>query len=226
MKHPSLAVNLSVSHVFNGMGNRMSDLGPDGEDVCRMLRAREGDREAFAALIGRHRGRVEAFLYRLLGDRQRAEDGAQEVFLRLWLARHRYEPRARFTTFLYQVARNYWLNEIRKDRSRPVEIAGVAPDREPGDGLGSGTLARLAAPAAAEPHTVLFASYRRWRIRQAIAELPEGLRLVFVLGHLEGCRLAEIAEILEIPVGTVKSRMHAAVRRLRARLGPEEESMP
>lgn len=193
------------------------------EDDRLMLRAREGDREAFAALIGRRRARVEAFLYRLSGDRQKAEDGAQEVFLRLWLARHRYEPRARFSTFLYQVARNYWLNQVRKERSRPVEVEGLAPDGEEG---APGAFARLAAPAAHDPRAMLFASYRRWQIRQAIAELPEGLRLVFVLGHLEGCRFSEIAEILEIPIGTVKSRMHAAVRRLRARLGTDEESTP
>jgi RNA polymerase sigma-70 factor (ECF subfamily) len=193
-----------------------------------MCRARDGDIEAFALLVGHHRARVERFLYRLFWDRQRAEDGAQEVFLRLWLARHRYEPRAPFTTMLYQVARNYWLNEARRARSRPVEIdtgatdddhAGV--DRPPGGGRA--LLDRLAAPAADEPHAQLFERYRQWRIRQAIARLPKGHRLVFVLAHLEGRRQAEIAAILEIPIGTVKSRLHAAVRLLRGWLRAEEE---
>jgi RNA polymerase sigma-70 factor (ECF subfamily) len=206
----------------------MSELPPEPEDVCLMCRARDGDIEAFALLVGHHRARVERFLYRLSWDRQKAEDGAQEVFLRLWLARRRYEPRAPVTTLLYQMARNYWLNEARKARSRPVEIdEGETRDDPAGaarrEGAGGALLDRLAAPAAGEPHSRLFEQYRQWRIRQAIARLPEGHRLVFVLAHLEGRRQAEIAAILEIPVGTVKSRMHAAVRLLRGWLQAEEE---
>jgi RNA polymerase sigma-70 factor, ECF subfamily len=210
----------------------------DEEDTGLMCRARDGDVEAFARLVGRHRERVEGFLYRLFWDRGKAEDGAQEVFLRLWLARHRYQPRARFTTFLYQVAHNYWLNELRKARARPVEVAwceepepagdpGVRlrtrPDGGPGSPRGAPRLPP--APAATEPHYQLFLRYRQWRIRDAIARLPEPHRLVFVLGHLEGRRIAETAEILGIPEGTVKSRMHTAVRLLRGWLGPEEQEV-
>jgi RNA polymerase sigma-70 factor (ECF subfamily) len=195
------------------------------EDTRLMCRARDGDVEAFALLVGRHRASVEGFLHRLCGDRGKAEDGAQEVLLRLWLARHRYQPRARFTTFLYQVAQNYWLNELRKARARPVEV-GWCEEPEP-DGFGDrAALPRLPpAPAATEPHSHLFLRYRQWRIREAIARLPEMHRLVFVLGHLEGRRIAEMAEILGIPEGTVKSRMHTAVRLLRGWLGPEEHEV-
>jgi RNA polymerase sigma-70 factor (ECF subfamily) len=199
---------------------------PDEEDIGLMCRARDGDVEAFTRLVGRHRERVEGFLYRLFWDREKAEDGAQEVFLRLWLARHRYQPRARFTTFLYQVAHNYWLNELRKARARPVEVSWNEkpdPDGGPGDPRGAPRLPP--APAASEPHYQLFLRYRQWRIREAIARLPEPHRLVFVLGHLEGRRIAEMAEILGIPEGTVKSRMHTAVRLLRGWLGPEEQEV-
>lgn len=178
-----------------------------------MCRAREGDVEAFAQLVAGHRRRVESFLYRLFWSHDKAEDGAQEVFLRLWMARRRYEPRARFTTFLYQVARNYWLDEARKARVRP-EVEWPQ-GRE-------GAL-NVPAPEALEPYHQLFLRYRQWRIREAIARLPEIYRVVFVLGHLEERKLAEIAEILEIPLGTVKSRMHAAVRMLRAWLIEEDE---
>src|SRR5438105_306634 len=87
-----------------------------------MSRTREGDMDAFSHLFGRHRDRVEAFLFRLFWDREKAEDGAQEVFLRLWVSRGRYQPRARFTTFLFQVAHNYWLDQLRKAGARPVEV--------------------------------------------------------------------------------------------------------
>jgi RNA polymerase sigma-70 factor (ECF subfamily) len=173
--------------------------------------------DAFARLYSRHRERVEAFLFRLFWEREKAEDGAQEVFLRLWLARERYQPRARFTTFLFQVAHNYWLDQLRKTGSRPVEVSLT---EEPDSRSRRPT---LRAPAATEPHHQLFLRYQQWSIRQAIARLPEGHQAVFVLVHLEGRRLAEVAEILEIPVGTVKSRMHAAVRLLRGWLAPEEE---
>jgi RNA polymerase sigma-70 factor (ECF subfamily) len=193
----------------------------EDDDAGLMCRARDGDVEAFALLVRRHRGRVEGFLHRLSADRGKAEDGAQEVFLRLWLARHRYQPRARFTTLLYQVAQNYWLNELRRTRARPVEVAWCE-EPEPDGFRHRAALPRLPpAPAATEPHSHLFLRYRQWRIREAIARLPEMHRLVFVLGHLEGHRIAEMAEILGIPEGTVKSRMHTAVRLLRGWLGPE-----
>lgn len=187
------------------------------EDTSLMCRAREGDVEAFTRLVERHRKRVEGFLYRLFWDRGKAEDGAQEVFLRLWLARGRYQPTGRFTTFLYQVARNYWLDEARKSRVRPAEVALPEDDGLPGS-------TRLpAGPASLEPHTHLFQRYRQRQIREAIAALPATHRIVFVLAHLEDRKLTEIADILQIPVGTVKSRLHAAVRALRRRLGAEWE---
>src|SRR3954464_8178768 len=71
------------------------DRTAEAEDVRLMCRAREGDVRAFSSLFSRHRERVEAFLFRLFWDREKAEDGAQEVFLRLWMSRCRYEPRAR-----------------------------------------------------------------------------------------------------------------------------------
>ena len=172
---------------------------------------------AFSCLFGRHRERVEAFLFRLFWDREKAEDGTQEVFLRLWMSRGRYEPRARFTTFLFQVAHNHWLDQLRKSGARPVEVDLT------GEMESRGPASALRAPAATEPHHQLFVRYRQWQIRQAIARLPEAHRAVFVLVHLEGYQLAEAAEILEIPVGTVKSRMHAAVRLLRSWLASDAE---
>src|SRR4051794_5784343 len=164
------------------------------EDVRLMCRAREGDVRAFSSLFSRHRERVEAFLFRLFWDREKAEDGAQEVFLRLWMSRGRYEPRARFTTFLFQVAHNYWLDQLRKSGARPVEVDLT------GEMESRGSASTLRAPAATEPHHQLFVNYRQWQIREAIARLPEVHRAVFVLVHLEGRRLVEVAEILEIPV--------------------------
>jgi RNA polymerase sigma-70 factor (ECF subfamily) len=132
------------------------------------------------------------------------------------MSRQRYEARARFTTFLFHVAQNYWRDEQRKAGARPAEA------RWP-DGSEAGILGSLRAPPVAEPQHQLFVRYRQWQIRQAIARLPERYRLVFVLAHLEGYRQTEVAEILAIPVGTVKSRLNTAVRQLREWLGAVEE---
>jgi RNA polymerase sigma-70 factor (ECF subfamily) len=181
----------------------------DEDDLRLMRRACEGDVDAFSQLCTRHRPRLQAFLYRLFGDRDKAEDGAQEVLLRLWLARRRYEARSRFTTFLYQIALNHWRDECRKARVRPTEQCAW-----------SGELITGHRAPSTEHH--LFVRYRQWRIRQAIARLPEHYRLVFVLAHLEDRRLVEIAAILDVPLGTVKSRLHTAVRLLRGWLTDEE----
>jgi len=190
---------------------------PEEEDILWMQQARAGDMEAFARLLARHRRRVQNFLYRLFWDREKAEDGTQEVFVRLWMARTRYQERARFTTFLYQIAHNYWIDERRKAGARPQEVELPSGADE---GLSNPA---LLAPATTEPQQCLFQRYRQRRIREAIAGLPDRYRAVFVLGHLEERRTAEIAAILGIPQGTVKSRMYAAVRMLRARLIADEE---
>ena len=196
----------------------MEPLSEDEEDIQLMLRMREGDLDAFSILFHRHRKWVEQFLYRLFWRREKAEDGTQEVFMRLWSARAGYRPCARFTTFLYQVARNYWRDEMRKAQVRPVEV-----DLDAGDD--SGAIRReLRAPFSAEPQERLFEKYRQWRIRQAISRLPEPYRIVFVLAHFEDRRISEIAAILEIPEGTVKSRLHTAARRLRDWLMCEEKT--
>jgi RNA polymerase sigma-70 factor, ECF subfamily len=206
-------VNLSdILPVTPGVDDDTGKQADEDEDRALMGRAREGDIDAFSTLFRRHRSRVERFIYRLSANRDSAEDGAQEVFLKLWLSRQRYRPEARFTTFLYRVARNHWIDQVRRARSRPSETE-LPTEAEFG--------VELLASRSAEPESQLLARYQQWRIHQAIARLPGGCRLVFVLVHLEGYRLAESADILEIPLGTVKSRMHQATRLLRAWLTPE-----
>jgi len=181
-----------------------------------MARAKAGDTDAFAVLVERYRRRLCAFFYRLCQDREEASDAAQETLVRLWLARERYRPTARFTTYLYSIAWHHWLNRVRAMKSRPP----VVPLEEQLGPAGCGLLTRMLERAEPAEDAVL-RRYRTQRIRGAIAGLPEKRRIVFVLSHFEGLRYAEIAEVLQIPVGTVKSRMHHAVARLQEQL--EEE---
>ncbi|HLK56454.1 MAG TPA: RNA polymerase sigma factor [Chthonomonadaceae bacterium] len=173
-------------------------------DIELMLRVKAGDMVAFRQLTARHRDTLLRFFRAILDDRSLAEDYTQETFLRLWFARERYEPTGKFSTYLFQIGKHYWLNQRKKVRL-PTTPADDA-------------LQIVAAPPDAEPETVLLRQTRQERIRQALAAMPEHYRAVFVLSHFEGLTYAEIGCRLGIPVGTVKSRMAEAVRRLRAAL--------
>jgi RNA polymerase sigma-70 factor (ECF subfamily) len=180
-------------------------------DIELMLRAREGDLAAFTTLVGRYREPLRRFFAAMIADRSRAEDLVQETFLRLWLCRERYEPTGRFSTYLFQVGKHQWWNQ-RKKWGRELSEQEV-------DG------ALIVEPLCeTQPEAVLLRRLRAARVREAVAALPEPYRVVFELAHLQELRYAEISERLGIPVGTVKSRVFAAVRRLRQSLAePEEE---
>jgi RNA polymerase sigma-70 factor (ECF subfamily) len=178
-------------------------------DVQLMLRVTQGDEEAFDELCRRYRRQLSGFLYSLCWNADAAQDYAQEVLVCLWLARERYEPTGSFRSYIYKIARNHWLSALRKRKCRPepMLLEEIWETVEDESGL----------------ERLLIARYEDRRIKLAIADLPERYRLVFVLSHFEGMKYAEVAEILEIPVGTVKSRMSAAVRILRDKLSKETE---
>ena len=178
-----------------------------------MRLARQGDAAAFAALVARHRQWLQRFLYHLFWSQDEAEDGVQEVFLRLWLARHRYEPSARLRTYLFTLARTYWLNRSNR-QLRPRQIVSL----EDQFGPGARRLIEQMADRDPTPEAVVIARYERFRLRRMVDGLPEKQRLVFIMSHFLDMRYAEIGETLGIPEGTVKSRMFHAVANLRERL--------
>ena len=179
-----------------------------------MRRIREGDEAAFAALIRRYQAELISFFTSLARDAGLAEDFTQEVFIRLWQARERYTPNGRLPAYLFRIARNLWLNERDKQRRRPgLESLEQAATQGQLDALEFAL-----ADISSQPEEILLARERQRRIRAAIDALPEKLQLVFVLGQLQGHKYREIAEMLHIPVGTVKYRMFEAVRRLREEL--------
>jgi len=171
--------------------------------------------QALARLYERHRAALLRFLTHLSRDPAHAEDAVHEVFLRVWRAAPRYEPRARFTTWLFQIAKNHWLTERDKRRRRPAlgvdgPLAAEDPDAPSSGGPADPGLA---------PEDVADRNERHAAVRRAVDALPEGQRLVVLLADFQGLPYREVAEILEIPVGTVKSRRHAADKRLRELLG-------
>jgi len=177
-----------------------------------MLRAGRGDTDAFEALVRRHERGVVGYFYRLHWDRHRAEDQAQEVFIRLHAHARDYAPTARFTTYMYRIAHNYWVDDIRRAKKERGQVSLDAHDDE-GTSLRDLVVAGTEDPGdRARKEEVLDA------VISAVDTLPDEQKAVFVLSEVKGMRYADIAETLGIPEGTVKSRMHGAVRRLRERL--------
>ena len=176
-------------------------------DVELVLRVKQADEEAFDELVRRYRDLLTSFFYSLCWNIHTAQDCAQEVLVRLWLARERYEASAKLSTYIFRIARNHWLTVLRKRKCRPEPLY-LAEMWQPE--MDDGSLEKL-----------LMRRYVDRRIKLAIASLPERYRLVFVLSHFQGMKYAEVAEVLEIPVGTVKSRMSAAVRILREKIAGE-----
>jgi RNA polymerase sigma-70 factor (ECF subfamily) len=196
-------------------------LPTDPTDERLMRRYQEGDAGAFEALVRRHRVRVRAFLHRLTGDPGRADDLAQETWLKIVAAAPRWEKRARFTTWALSIARNVALDDAR----RQVHRAAASLDAPTAAGLPP----LEPASDAPGPERGAESALLRPRLEAALAALPEEQREVFVLREYAGVAFAEIAVITGAPVPTVKSRMRYALEGLRASLAragvlPDEAS--
>jgi RNA polymerase sigma-70 factor (ECF subfamily) len=179
---------------------------PDAELVARW---QDGDLYAFEDLIRRHQQRVFRLLMRMLGSRDEAEDVSQEAFLSLYRHGHRFRREARFSTFLYRVVANAALNRrrtlgrsrAREKRLEERQAAGIDLPMSPRDPEDSAAGAQVQA-----------------KVQDALLALPADLRLAVVLYDIEGLAYREIAKVLRIPEGTVKSRIHRARKALRDRL--------
>lgn len=171
-----------------------------------------GDANAFAALVEAHQERLLRLCERLLGDAEEARDAAQEVFLKAYRKAADFRPQGQVYTWLYRIATNHCLNQLRRRRlvrfvrwedTEDTGERGAAPPLDPPDGAPD--------PAAA------LASRRRWhQTRKAIACLPAGQRAVLVLARFEGLSYREIAAVLGITEGAVESRLFRAMRRVEA----------
>jgi len=169
-----------------------------------MGRYRKGDGGAFAVLVQRHRARVFAFVLRLTQDRARAEDVLQETWLRVVRGAASYTPTARFTTWVYTIARNACVDGVRREQHRAAESL----EEDPPD---AGT------PWSSPERGASSAELRRL-LESAVAALPPEQREVFLLREVAGVPFAEIAAVTGAPEPTVKSRMRYALEALRRHL--------
>jgi RNA polymerase sigma-70 factor (ECF subfamily) len=185
-------------------------------DEDLMLAFRSGEAAAFAQLVSRHQRGVFNFILRSVRDQGRSEELLQEVFLRVVKANERYERTAKFTTWLYSIARNLCVDESRRARFRDHHSLDAKRGGKDGDEGGT-MLSRLASPTvptdeAAEAPTI------RKRLGEAVEALPDEQREVFLLRQVSGLSFREIGETLDIPENTVKSRMRYALDKLRTQL--------
>jgi RNA polymerase sigma-70 factor, ECF subfamily len=172
---------------------------------------RTGDRELFSALVQRYERELYSYLRRYLGDAEMAEDAFQAAFLQVHLKCKHYEPGRAVRPWLYTIATNQAIDAQRRNRRHrmvSLDRAGAAE----GDEVGK--LLDLLVSAEPSPTAQLTAMERQAWLAQAVKSLPDGLRDVVQLVYFQEMKYREAAEVLGIPVGTVKSRLHAAVARL------------
>ncbi len=182
-----------------------------------MLAFKAGDARAFEALVLRHRGPVFNFILRFTGNRARAEELLQEAWLKVVRGASDYEPKARFTTWVYTIARNLCVDNSRKESYRRTESLDAPAGRmDDGDGRLLGEA--IADPAGMSPDRGAHAARIRPFIERALAALPEEQREVFVLREYAGVAFKEIAQVTGVPENTVKSRMRYALEGLRKKL--------
>lgn len=177
----------------------------DDPDAQLMLAFQRGDESAFADLFSRYRSRVLNTAYHFLGDRDAAQDVAQDVFVKLYASPKAYRPNAAFCTWLYRVTANCCLDEVRRrKRSRSVSTEDVpecaAACASPEESVSSDELARL--------------------VRAAVASLPENQRMAVVLQRYEGLSYQQIAEVMKTSVPAVESLLFRAKTALKTRLSP------
>lgn len=179
------------------------------------------DHNAFATLVERWEIPLRRLAVRMLGDEHRAEDVSQETFSRVFVRRRDFRADARFSTWLWQIALNLCRDELRRRQRRPESSfdANLGADGKSPDEGGLAASDLLAAESATPAEHAAQADTAH-RVRVALQELPELYRSVVVLRHYEGLKFSEIAEVLRIPEGTVKSRMVESLARLAKALGP------
>ena len=175
---------------------------PGEEDL--LVRFKGGDIEAFRELVASYQERLVQFFYRLCWDLDRSEDFTQELFMKLLRGAKRYRPQGRMNTFIYRVATNLWIDHYRAQRPQP-RLYSLDQAMHPGE-------VDHNAPA---PEAVAVDKEQKQSLRRALESLTEPHRLVFELAVYQELPYARIAQILRIPVGTVKSRMHNSVQALR-----------
>lgn len=183
-------------------------------DSVLMQRVRQGDREAFAQLVDKYKQPIFNFVARTLRDPDEAEDVAQTVFIQVFKAADRYEVNARFSTWLFTIARNACLNELRRRSRHPAESL------EAGEEDTDRPTRQLADAGSPSPPQALLHQELREKLAAALAELPENQRTAILMCQQTDLSYEEIARVLDCSLSATKSLIHRGRETLKLKLKP------
>lgn len=193
----------------------MSTQYPD--DKILIERARTGDRSAMDSLIRKHERRAYQYAFRLTSNPDEAADVVADAFVRVFGALKNFKGQSAFTTWFYRILTNCFLDSRKRERSRPavsLEATLSTPD---------GEIDRQFEDPGDTPHEESMRNQREVLVQGAVANLPDYQRAMIVMYHVEALSYEEIAEALDLPIGTVKSRLNRARLSLRELLVKDEE---
>jgi RNA polymerase sigma-70 factor (ECF subfamily) len=188
-------------------------LPPDESDENLLTRLRDGEREVFGPLVRRYERELFGYLRRYLGDDDLADDVFQNTFVQVFLKIKQYEPGRAARPWLYAIATNQAIDALRRRNRRTADRPADTVSAPDEDGEPRPLFELLPAPGDAPPDAAELTEQRE-RVRAAVAKLPELLRQAVILVYFQGLKYQDAADILDIPVGTVKSRLHAALTKL------------
>jgi RNA polymerase sigma-70 factor (ECF subfamily) len=189
------------------------------QEQILLERIRSGDETGFAVLVKQHADKVMGLAWRLLGQREEAEDLAQEAFLRLHRALPKFRGDSRVSTWLYRTVTHLAIDHMRRERLKR-RLFLTRRNEEDVDPI------ELASDPRDNPARALHSKQAMLRLRQALARLSPRQRAIFTLKHYEGLPLRDIAELLDLEEGTVKSHLHRAVSALRSELAEFHKDRP
>lgn len=208
-----MLTTLSGTFIKSEVGRTQVSVEPR-TDHALLKATRDGDEDAFGELVGRYRNSLTNYVYRILNDYDEAVEIAQETFVRVYFAAERYNSDYAFSTYLYRIATNLAISEIRRRKRRKLfSITGYlsGDDGEPEKDFDIADERPL-------PENSLASRETQAVVRKAISALPEKYRVPIVLRDIEGKSYEEIARILEANEGTIKSRISRARDMLRGKL--------
>ena len=177
-----------------------------------MARVGQGDDHAFEILVNRHQTSILNLIYRFIGDRTQAKDLAQEVFLRVWQAAKSYEPKAKFTTWIYRITANLCFNELKSSRRKKW-----FPFHQSDEHIGN-TIEETLPDSAPSAEDLLLEKERSHQISDALQSLPGNQRMALVLKRYDDLSYAEIGQIIGCSVSAVESLLVRAKRNLQEKL--------
>jgi RNA polymerase sigma-70 factor (ECF subfamily) len=190
---------------------------PNDTDTEVIRRCLSGDTEAFTALVSRYQKPVYNLVYRFLGNAEDAKDITQEAFVKAYQSLAKHNPELAFHSWLFRIAQNLSIDLIRWKKRR--QLISIDEKQDASENIDGKPIQKEIADRSPDARILMDNELQNQRIQSSINSLPEQYKSVIVLRHIEGLSLEEIAQILKLPLGTVKTNLYRARNLLKEKLG-------